>query len=214
MILNIKVLRVMILEFFDRFRFRKKQYLWQKQNSHNHTFLCEDCEFNKIKVGKHTYGNLHVLEYHVDGERLEIGNYVSIADKVQFVLGGIHQTETFTTYPLMAKLIRKNLELDAMSKGPIIVEDEVWIGTSSMILSGVTIGRGAIIGAGSVVTKDVPPFSIVAGIPAKVIKMRYDENIRGQLKKMCLADFDDDYILKNIDSFYLPVQDFLDQIKK
>lgn len=200
---------MMLLEFFDKFRFRKKQYLWRKSNEHNHTVLCEDCEFNKIRVGKHTYGNLYVLEYHVEGERLEIGNYVSIADKVQFILGGNHQTETFTTYPLMAKFANKNLAMDAQSRGPIIVEDEVWIGTSAIILSGVRIGRGSIVAAGSVVTKDVSPFTVVAGNPAKEIKKRYSPEIRVKLMGMKLSNFKEKDILKNIDLFYLPVEEFL-----
>ena len=103
-----------------------------------------------------SYGLLNILSYSPSNERLQIGNYVSIAPNVLFILGGNHQINTITNFPLYSLLISPN-PIDSESKGLIVIEDEVWIGANATILSGVRIAKGAIIAAGSVVTKDVPP---------------------------------------------------------
>jgi len=136
---------------------------------------------------------------------LLIGNYCSIGANVVFVLGGNHQYSGITTYPLYSKFIKLSPEIDAVSKGAIIVEDEVWIGTNTTILSGVRIGKGAIIAAGSVVTKNIPPYSIAGGNPAKVIKFRFDELICNELSTFNLSDFDEKTIIENIDEIYKPL---------
>jgi len=93
-------------------------------------------------------------------------------------------------------------EKEAWSKGLIIVEDDVWIGTRVIILSGIRIGQGAIIGAGSVVTKDVPPYAIVGGDPARVIKYRFDEETVKQLIKIDFSRISKEFVLNNIDLLY------------
>lgn len=80
-----------------------------------------------------------------------------------------------STYPFKRKLFHGGEE--AVSKGDIIVGDDVWVGYGATILSGVHIGQGAVIAAGAVVNKDVPPYAIVGGIPAKVIKYRFSESV-------------------------------------
>ncbi|MBP3710262.1 MAG: CatB-related O-acetyltransferase [Treponema sp.] len=84
-----------------------------------------------------------------------------------------------STYPFKAKIF--GVEREALSKGDIVIEDDVWVGENALILSGVTIRQGAIVAAGAVVTKDVEPYSIVAGIPAKIIKYRFSEELRKEL---------------------------------
>ncbi|MGL6065566.1 MAG: DegT/DnrJ/EryC1/StrS family aminotransferase [Cetobacterium sp.] len=98
-----------------------------------------------------------------------------IVNRYKFILGGNHEVNTFTTYPF--KVIVLGEKNEAWTKGKILVKDDVWIGMDSMILSGVTIGQGAIIAAGSVVTEDVPPYVIVGGNPAKLIKYRFSEDL-------------------------------------
>ena len=87
----------------------------------------------------------------------------------------------------------------AVSKGEIVIEDDVWIGSNSVILSGVKIGRGAVIGAGSIVTKNVPKYAIVAGNPAKVIKMRFNDEEISKLEKLKWWEWSYDRIKENAD---------------
>ncbi|SFR01419.1 transferase hexapeptide (six repeat-containing protein) [Enterobacter sp. kpr-6] len=162
----------MLVSFIKRnLKLLMRKHAWRKRNKHNDTAIINNFDFEKVQVGKMTYGSLYVLEWGNPLERLEIGHYVSIAGNVTFVLGGNHSTLGMTSFPVSAK---KNLNkiIDASTKGPIIINDDVWIGCNVTILSGVEIGRGAVIAAGSVVTKDVPPYAIVGGNPAKTISMR------------------------------------------
>lgn len=90
---------------------------------------------------------------------------------------------------------------EAISKGDIIVKDDVWIGRNALIMSGVNIGQGAVIAAGAVVTKDVPPYAIVGGVPAKVIRYRFEEEIINELVNVDFDKFNVEFIRSNIDGF-------------
>ncbi|REE81999.1 acetyltransferase-like isoleucine patch superfamily enzyme [Lutibacter oceani] len=141
-------------------------------------FLSQDKNFKKYSVGAGTYGTPKILEWK-EGTTLKIGNYCSIAPNVSILLGGEHQSEWISSYPfktISSFDISINYN-EHKSKGDVIIKNDVWIGYSSIILSGVTIGNGAIIGAGSVVTKDVPDYAIVGGNPAKLIRFRFNEEI-------------------------------------
>lgn len=81
-------------------------------------------------------------------------------------------------------------EWETQAKGNIIVNDDVWIGDSALILSGVEIGQGAVIAAGAVVTEDVPPYAVVGGVPAKVIKYRFRDDVIKELVKIDYAKVD------------------------
>ena len=126
---------------------------------------------------------LNVKSWGSENEGLEIGNYVSIASDVIFILGGNHYTKTITTYPFKVMYFNETIP-EALSKGKIIIEDDVWIGMNSLILSGVKIGKGAVIGAGSVVSKHIPPYAIAVGNPCKVIKYRFSEAIMEKVNKI------------------------------
>jgi virginiamycin A acetyltransferase len=189
--------------------FKKK---WRKKNSHNKTTAHSLFPLHIVTVGKMTYGNLNIETYGHPNENLIIGNYVSIAHKVVFILSGNHQINTITPYPLFTNLIKIAPELDSQTKGPIIIEDDVWIGYGSTILSGVRIGKGAIIAAGSIVTKDAPSYSIIGGNPARIIKYRFSSEICDALNNFKLSDFDDSMIIKNIKNFYEPAS--IDLIEK
>lgn len=178
----IKFILKRCIEYYNLFKHKKT---WRQNNSHNFTVALGFFSINKVKVGNYTYGDLEIISYGEENEGLEIGNYVSIANGVQFLLGGNHYYKRFTTYPFQAKFGSPKL-LDTWSKGKIVVEDDVWIGTEAFIMSGVTIGKGAVVGARSVVSKNVPPYAIVAGNPAKIVKYRFDE---GRIKELELLDF-------------------------
>ncbi|WP_303149314.1 CatB-related O-acetyltransferase [uncultured Cloacibacillus sp.] len=150
---------------------------WRKQNQHNLTMPAIHFPLDKVNVGKGTYGQLYAISYGNPDEFLTIGCYCSIADQVKFLLSGGHDYERFSNYPF-SNIIYK-MGCDSETKGPIIVEDDVWIGYGAIILSGVTLGKGCVIGAGSVVTKNVPPYAIYAG--GRIIKYRFPPMLIDQI---------------------------------
>ncbi|MDP2338409.1 MAG: CatB-related O-acetyltransferase [Bacteroidota bacterium] len=190
-------------------KFRRE---WRKINSHNQTVVKDIFPLNIVTVGKKSYGLIYVKNFFHKKEKLQIGNFVSIANNVTFILGGNHQINTFTTFPLYSLLINASPERDANTKGSIIVKDEVWIGYGSTILSGITIGKGAIIAAESIVTKDVPSYAIVGGNPAKFIKFRFNKEVIAELIDLNITDFDEKVIIQNINEFYKPFD--LKQVEK
>jgi len=137
-----------------------------------------------IKVGKNTYGIINAYYYNNESELLIIGNYCSNANTAQFLLGGGHEYCRIMTYPYEA-IVNENYN-KVSCKGPIVLGDDVWLGFNALIMSGVTISQGAIVAANSVVTKNVPPYAIVGGNPAGIIKYRFSENI---IEKLMAIDF-------------------------
>ncbi|MDD4519298.1 MAG: CatB-related O-acetyltransferase [Alphaproteobacteria bacterium] len=178
----------------------KTDIAWAERNKDNTTTRENNFDVNRVIIGKKSYGALAV-EIHGNGkEKLIIGDYCSIGPKVHFILESEHSYKNLTTYPLKVRL--KQAKVEAKSKGDIVLEDEVWVGLGALINSGVHIGKGAVIAAGSVVVKDVEPYSIVGGNPAKHIKYRFDESIRKKLMLFKLSDLEDKKIIEHIDDFY------------
>jgi len=210
MVKKIPVLRT-LLALNEKMRFDKA---WRKSNRHNETSIGQYMfPRGVVEVGHATYGLLNVQSlYATPDEKLIIGNYVSIASDSLFLLGTNHQTETITTYPLHSKLVGRT-PLDALSKGPIIVEDEAWIGSSAIVLSGVTIGKGAIVAAGAIVTKSVPPYAIVGGNPAKIIRYKFSEDIIKELMSFSLIDVPVEWFKANISLMYHKIES-ADDVRK
>jgi len=185
---------------------------WRKVNKHNYTVAGTSFPIDRVLVGEMSYGALNVFTWGEEDERLIIGNYVSIASGVKFLLGGNHYYNTFLTYPLKVMVMGKKRE--AWSKGPIVVEDDVWIGMDTMILSGVKIGKGAVIAARSVVIKDIYPYAVVAGNPARIIKHRFDKKTIESLHDIDLKGLKDKINNRNVDLFYKKLsQKVIKQIK-
>ena len=140
-------------------------------------FLSMESQYSMYSIGKYSYyvNQLNVL----GGENqvpLKIGKFCSIAQGVTILLGGGHRPDWITTYPFSYIFDEfKNTPGLPATKGGVVIGNDVWIGMNTLILSGIQIGDGAIIGAHSVVTKDVEPYTIVAGNPAKVIRKRFDQ---------------------------------------
>lgn len=171
-----------------QYRLAKVQSAWREKNRHNHT-IPENYPFpmDRVEVGNNTYGPLHVSLFSENkDEYLRIGSYCSIAENVNFLLGGEHSLDRLTTYPLQGILEQRG-HIDSYSKGPIIVEDDVWIGHGAIILSGVRLRRGSVVAAGSVVTKDTEPYSIVGGCPARLIRKRVPEDVVPRLENIDIS---------------------------
>jgi len=150
-----------------------------------------------IEVGEYTYYDdpvdpagfeRHCVLYHspFDGDRLIIGRFCAIGQGVRFLMNGAnHKMNGFSTYPFgmfghgWEKSIPHSSELT--DKGDIVVGNDVWIGCGVTIMPGVKVGDGAIIGSEAVVTNNVPPYAIVAGNPARVVRFRFSEEIIAQL---------------------------------
>lgn len=116
-------------------------------------------------------------------DKLIIGDYVQIAAGVIFLMGGnnTHNTNFISTYPFQDKAsIKRSYE----SRGDTVIGNDVWIGMEAMIMPGVKIGNGAIIASRSVVTKDIPPYTICGGNPAKVLKARFSDEDIAILQKL------------------------------
>ena len=179
--------------------------LWRQLNPHNETRLIHlhgPLDLARITVGRRSYGALDVWVFGLGDESLKIGNFVSIADHVTFLLGGNHSTDSLSTFPFRAKYLSGH---DAVSKGPVLVEDDVWIGHQSTILSGVKLGQGAVVAACSVVTRDVPPYAIVGGNPAKVIKYRFTQDVISKLLAFDFSSISDEQVLRLQESLYTPL---------
>jgi acetyltransferase-like isoleucine patch superfamily enzyme/glycosyltransferase involved in cell wall biosynthesis len=178
---------------------------WRALNPHNETILQAAhglFNFGKLTVGRRTYGGITLWTFGDPGEKLTIGNFCSIADDVRFLLGGNHPHEGVSTFPFLTKYFG---QLEARSKGAITVGDDVWIGYNSTILSGVTIGQGAVIAAGSTVTRDVPPYAIVGGNPARLLKYRFEPAVVEKMMKLDYSRVSDQAILASRDILYQPI---------
>ncbi len=142
--------------------------------------------------------------YHFDftGDKLIIGKFCAIAREVRFIMnGGNHSQAGISTYPFF---IFKNgwdrITPDAAIKGDTIVGNDVWIGYDATIMPGVHIGDGSIIASKSVVTRDVPPYAIVGGNPAEVIRYRFDEETIAKLLEITWWDWPVEKITNNLES--------------
>jgi len=129
----------------------------------------------RLRVGKYSYGQPRVLLW-TEQDAVEIGAFCSIADGVTIYGGGEHNTDWATTYPLRIAFHEPLAWKDGHPRPthqPTRVGSDVWVGYGASILSGVTVGDGAVIGAHAVVATDVPPYAIVAGNPARLVRFRF-----------------------------------------
>jgi virginiamycin A acetyltransferase len=155
---------------------------------------------NKYAVGKFTYGIPIVKDWH-HGATLQIGDFCSIAENVTILLGGNHSIDWISSYPfgvIFDEVKDKSYQHPAKSKGDVIIGNDVWLGMNATILSGVTIGDGAVVAACAVVTKNVEPYTIVGGNPAKPLKKRFQDEEIAKLLEVQWWNWDISKIEANI----------------
>lgn len=169
-----------------------------------------------IQIGEYTMYNDFVhdprqfeknnvlYQYPINGDSLRIGKFCSIACGAKFLFASANHTQTsVSTYPFPIFFEEWDLDIgDVMSawdhKGDIVIGNDVWIGYEAVVMAGVTIGDGAIIGARAVVTKDVPPYTIVGGVPARKIRRRFSDNVIARLLELKWWDWPAEQIQRNI----------------
>lgn len=160
-----------------KIRLYYKKLKWRHMNKHNDTHIYNNFPLDNVIVGKYTYGELRMFFYSQNA-KVKIGNYCSIAANTEFLVGGEHDYERISTFPFQTRIYHKKGNKE--KNRDIVVEDDVWIGFESLIMSGAHIGQGCVIGARSVVTGDVPPYSIYIG--NRVVKKRFPDNIIEKLE--------------------------------
>lgn len=169
----------------------------------------------QISMGPYSYGQpLRVRRSGPDPSWVRIGNFCSIAYGVVFMEGGNHRTEWVSTFPFRAVLGLPEAYLDGhpYDKGDVIVGHDVWIGREARISSGVTIGHGAVVAGYSVVTKDVRPYSIVAGSPAREKRRRFTDEQVHALLEIAWWDWPDEQIRKYVPALNgATVDDFIEE---
>lgn len=198
--MNIIKKAVFVIENKLKYRINKKE--WRKRNPHNYTVVSNVFDLDKVHVGKGTYGGLLVHDFKNPEERLEIGNFCSIGPKSEFFLGGGHHPEFISNYPYKLYYNQDPREqlADRRCKGKIVLDDDVWIGANVIILAGVHIGQGAIVGAGSVVARDIPPYAVYAG--NRIIRNRFSDETVEKLLRLDYNKLTEDYIKEKMDYFY------------
>lgn len=160
-----------------------------------HDFAHDPRQFQKSNVLYH---------YPINGDKLIIGKFCSIACGAKFLFNSAnHALGSLSTYPFPIFYEEWGLDIQNVAtawdnKGDILVGNDVWIGYEAVILAGVTIGDGAIIGARAVVTQDVPPYTIVGGVPAKPIRRRFSEQIISLLLELQWWNWPKERIARNI----------------
>jgi len=163
----------------------------------------EGCKINRAEIrGEVTIGRYTSLwgpniDIYTNGSsKVTIGSFCSIARNVSFQTYN-HNIARISSYFIGQNFFKESWENEIITKGDTIIGNDVWIGTHSVILGGLTIGHGAVIAANSVVTKDIPPYAIVGGVPAKVLKFRFSENIVEKLLELEWWNWSEEKLQKN-----------------
>ncbi|MBM6732403.1 CatB-related O-acetyltransferase [Megasphaera stantonii] len=161
--------------------------------------------YNDIVHDPRQFEKNNVLyQYPINGDSLRIGKFCSIACGAKFLFASANHTQaSVSTYPFPIFFEEWDLDIGDVTsawdhKGDIVIGNDVWIGYEAVVMAGVTIGDGAIIGARAVVTKDVPPYTIVGGVPARKIRRRFSDDVIARLLELKWWDWPAEQIQRNI----------------
>ena len=182
---------------------------------HTSCFIKNVVKAPNISIGDYTYyddaedpagfeKNNVLFNYPEFGDRLIIGKFCAIASGVRFIMGPAnHRISSVTTYPFHvfggAWAERTPPHMDQLPrKGDTVIGNDVWIGRESVILPGVKIGDGAIVAACSVVSRDIPPYAVFGGNPARLVKMRFDQELIGLLLRFRWWDLDGEELAERL----------------
>lgn len=176
---------------------------WRRKFPGNSRLGSSPVGTENISIGRGTYGHINILTSEAN-PRLSVGSYCSIAREVTFVIGDEHPLDLFSTFPFKVMSLWQPVK-EAFGKGGVTVCDDVWLGYRATVLDGVTIGRGGVVASGALVTKDVPPYTIVGGVPAKPIRKRFDDETIAALCELDFESIDEDWVKAHLDKLYRPM---------
>jgi acetyltransferase-like isoleucine patch superfamily enzyme len=155
-----------------------------------------------LTMGEHSFGWSRIVNLPGDTAKVRIGKYCSLGAGVKIMVGGEHRVDWVTTFPLRVRLGLPGANADGhpTTKGDVAIGNDVWVCIDSKILSGVTIGNGAVIGTNAVVAGDVRPYAIVAGNPAREIRRRFSDDVVDALQRIAWWDWPEETVRERIDS--------------
>lgn len=167
-----------------------------------------------LVMGEYSYGYPEIIDSGGVRGQVIIGRYCSIADDVKILAGGNHHPAWVSMYPIRIAfdLPGKYLDGQPYTKGDVKIGSDVWVGQNALILSGVTIGHGAVVAAGAVCTCNVPDYAIVGGNPARIIRMRFSEQQIHSLLRIGWWNWDRKRVIENVEMLCsAQVDEFIDK---
>jgi len=172
-----------------------------------------------LEIGRHTYGPVdfdRTFPMFTEGARTVVGAFCSIHAEARILGGGEHVIDRASTFPLNAHMFDEagRTGPDALDTGPTVIGNDVYIGVGAIVLSGVAIGDGAVVGAGAVVSKSVPSYAIVAGNPARLVRYRFDGEVRSRLQALRWWDWSDQEIRASRRWFMADIESFLEEMER